>query len=37
MASRNLVVAGLLALSAAPAEGQVLIRVGEPARATVDA
>ena len=27
-------VAGLLALGAAPAEGQVLIRVGEPGRAT---
>jgi hypothetical protein len=34
MASRSLIVAGLLALAAAPAEGQVLIRVGEPERAT---
>ncbi len=34
MANRNIVVAGLLALAAVPAEGQVLIRVGDPARAT---
>jgi hypothetical protein len=34
MASKSLIVAGLLALAAAPAEGQVLIRVGEPERAT---
>ena len=34
MASRSAIVAGLLALAAYPAEGQVLIRVGEPGRAT---
>jgi hypothetical protein len=34
MSSRSLIVAGLLALGATPAAGQVLIRVGAPGRAT---